>query len=923
MEEGQRRELRRWAEQLKAAEDREKRAAGRAIILLIEELDRRDPSGPPRRPAAGAPDEAPAGEDAGEERRPRERTRPRSRNTEKRRRGLARLTIATTLLGGIVYGGLAVGAILAAPTLHASGPSHGIRVGPAGLPTLSFSVGGSQATLDRTHWKLDGVDVTDRAYLESGRLTFDGSRLGDGDHRLSVSATGGFPGARTTKSWRFAIDTTGPAIKLAAPFGHVPAGSLLRLKGTLEPGATLTIGGRTVLVKDGRFSYTFRTRPLKPVLLAATDPLRNTSTKQVTVMYVPRRPSTPIRAVHVTFYAWADDTLRKGILDLIDQDRINTVELDLKDESGVIGFDANVPYGQKIGAVQDIYDLPAAVRLLHSKGVRVVGRLVCFRDAVQSKAAWLAGRRDEVIQSPDGQPYSGSYGGFTNFASPAVRRYEIAVAVAGAKAGVDDILYDYVRRPDGPLSTMVFPGLKGTPERSIAKFLAESRKALKPYKVFLGASVFGISATRPLEIAQDISQMAEHLDYVAPMVYPSHWGPGEYQIPNPNAQPYDIVRASLLDFQEKVRGTGARVVPWLQDFTLGIEYGDQEVADQIKAARDDGIDEFLLWDAAVTYHAGALAPNARKAKFTTRPVSSESTTAGGVKPNELGLVPVMMHHQILANDNSPYDLSPEEFRAEIERLYKDGFVPVRAIDYVNGTMNLPRGKSPVVMTFDDADNNQLGFLPDGSVDPKTAVGIMEAFARTHSDFKPTGTFYVPKNLFTGNGKPPAFTVRWLNQHGYEIANHTSDHLALNTLNPDQVQRELVLGNRLIRRILPEAGVRTMALPLGAMPTPSTLAVHGTWDGESYSFQGVFLAGAEPAPSPFAARFDPSAIPRIRTTHWSQWHGERDFTAGYWLDLLEKQPDIRYVSDGDPTKITFPKSLDGGLGERWRPRAIAY
>ena len=116
---------------------------------------------------------------------------------------------------------------------------------------------------------------------------------------------------------------------------------------------------------------------------------------------------------------------------------------------------------------------------------------------------------------------------------------------------------------------MVFPGLKGTPEHSIVSFLAESRAALKPYNVFLGASVFGVAATRPTEVAQDIPAMAEHLDYVSAMVYPSHWGPGEYGVANPNAQPYDIVRRSLEDFQKDVRGTGARVVPWLQDFTLG------------------------------------------------------------------------------------------------------------------------------------------------------------------------------------------------------------------------------------------------------------------------------------------------------------------------------------------------------------------
>jgi hypothetical protein len=77
----------------------------------------------------------------------------------------------------------------------------------------------------------------------------------------------------------------------------------------------------------------------------------------------------------------------------------------------------------------------------------VIGRLVCFRDPLLANAAWQQGRRDEVVQTPSGEPYAG-YGGFTNFANPDVRAYNIDVGVAGARAGIDDLLYDYVRRPD-------------------------------------------------------------------------------------------------------------------------------------------------------------------------------------------------------------------------------------------------------------------------------------------------------------------------------------------------------------------------------------------------------------------------------------------------------------------------------------------
>jgi hypothetical protein len=124
--------------------------------------------------------------------------------------------------------------------------------------------------------------------------------------------------------------------------------------------------------------------------------------------------------------------------------------------------------------------------------------------------------------------------------------------------------------------------------------------------VYQGASVFGIAADRPDAVGQDIPRIARHVDYVAPMVYPSHWVNGEYNVANPNKQPYDIVKASLADFQAKMAGTGARLMPWLQDFSLGQTYGPAEVKAQMDAAASLGVSDWLLWNPGVTYTRGAL-----------------------------------------------------------------------------------------------------------------------------------------------------------------------------------------------------------------------------------------------------------------------------------------------------------------------------
>ncbi|MDX1450637.1 MAG: putative glycoside hydrolase, partial [Acidimicrobiia bacterium] len=254
-----------------------------------------------------------------------------------------------------------------------------------------------------------------------------------------------------------------------------------------------------------------------------------------------------------------------------------------------------------------LYDLDEAVETLHGLGVRVVGRIVNFRDPRLADWAVENGRMDMVVQNPDGTAL-GKYGGFTNPYNAEVREYNIALAEEAARAGVDDIMYDYVRRPDENIDLMRFPGQDRTPEDAIVDFLADSKQRVNGSGARLAAAVFGVAATRPDEIAQDIPRMAEHVDYIAPMLYPSHWGPGEYGVSDPNSQPYDIIYRSLVDFREKMAGTDADLVAWLQDFSLGVDYGESEVRAQIQASIDAGVPAFLLWDAATTYTTSALDP---------------------------------------------------------------------------------------------------------------------------------------------------------------------------------------------------------------------------------------------------------------------------------------------------------------------------
>ena len=521
-----------------------------------------------------------------------------------RRQAVLGLAVLAGLLVAVLF---LLGRFVARPDLAVETPASMAVLGASALEGATFALQASKSTADNATWTLDGVDVSGLAASRAGGGELRLSELSEGSHLLVATASGSLPWSSASARWDFSVDATPP--ELSVPPGSLSGerGQPYELKGQVESGATLELYGKDVPLTDGAFALSFSVPPLQTLNFVARDAVGNESEFRIAVSVLPRFPETPVRGVHVSARAWSNAGLRNEILQLVDEGLINTVELDLKDELGEIGYDSQVELGREIGATRAYYDLADAVALLHAKDVRVIGRLVAFRDPILADWAWSQGRRGLVVQTPDGRPYA-AYGGFSNPASERVRAYNVDIAEEAARAGVDDILYDYVRRPDGPLEGMVFPGLDTTLETMVVGFLEETEQRLSPYGTFIGASVFGIAALRPQDVAQDVARIAAHVDYVSPMVYPSHWSPGVYDVADPDAEPYAIVRRSLEDFKAQVEGRGARVLPWLQDFTIDRPYGPGEVRAQIEAARDAGVDEWLLWDPAVTYTRDALTP---------------------------------------------------------------------------------------------------------------------------------------------------------------------------------------------------------------------------------------------------------------------------------------------------------------------------
>lgn len=497
-------------------------------------------------------------------------------------------TALATAGGSLEVSGIKDGAVVGKVALE-----QGVRVMPKGVDAAAV-----KATIDGKRAAVSG-DVISLAGLADGR------------HELKVSAPKSFLGSATVDR-AFTVDTTPPSLTVRTPAKPVKIKDSVDVSGTVEKGATVRADGGQLKVSGTSFTIHYPTPPAGATV-SATDAAGNVAELTVTV---PTAYPTNIRAVHMTGAAWSYDKLRNPVLQMIKERRINAVELDIKDEDGIINYPSQIPLAKAAGATFTYYKLPQVTAQLHRMGVRVIGRIVAFNDPKLVDYAVAHHKSSWYIQNPDGSKYLYGYNkhGFSNFANPDVRTYNQDIAVEAIKGGFDDVVYDYVRRPDGPIAGMRFPGLKGNPEDSIVSFLKEAQAKIRPLGGSLGAAAFAQASTRFKDTAQNIPKMAKYLDVVIPMDYPSHWNPGEYGVPDMYANPYAIIKRSLVDWLKDVKGTNCVVVPWLQDENYKGVYTADKVRAQIKGARDNGIPGWLMWSAGARYTAAAYSPDATPAR---------------------------------------------------------------------------------------------------------------------------------------------------------------------------------------------------------------------------------------------------------------------------------------------------------------------
>lgn len=334
-------------------------------------------------------------------------------------------------------------------------------------------------------------------------------------------------------------------------------------------------------------------------------------------------PKDGVKGIYVTSNSTQGAKMDE-LVKFIKDSNLNTMVIDVKDDTGNITMKLNTGNKQVDKNTLDIVDGKKLLKKLHDNNIYPIARIVTFKDTK------LANEHPEwTFKNSDGSVWTNGKGdSFVNPFMKEVWKYDIDVAKAAAKAGFQDIQFDYVRFPEGfenQADSLTYN--KGEYKNSqmssgdqrvdtITKFLEYANKELKPMGVNVSADVFGYSALveNAPGIGQSFPKISKNVDAISSMIYPSHWSNGDFGLQAPDTEPYKTVNRyiqkenSLLDTLGKDKPISR---PWIQDFTasyLGagnyIDYDAKAISEEVQALKDNGVNEFLLWNAGNDYTEG-------------------------------------------------------------------------------------------------------------------------------------------------------------------------------------------------------------------------------------------------------------------------------------------------------------------------------
>lgn len=304
---------------------------------------------------------------------------------------------------------------------------------------------------------------------------------------------------------------------------------------------------------------------------------------------------------------------------LVADTELNAMVIDIKNDEGIVTYKMNQPLVEELGAgVAYIRDLPEMMERLKEQDLYLIARIVAFKDPL------LAEKHPKLcIHRKDGSVFRDKNGlAWVNPYKREIWDYLIDLGKQAVQAGFDEVQFDYIRFPTELSDEEADYGVEALEKSKtevITEFTAYVYEQLSPLGVQVSADVFGTVIDNENDAAlvgQDYGAMARHLDYICPMVYPSHYRDGVYGIDHPDFKPYETVSAALQASNEILSGIPqgehrAAVRPWLQDFTAvwishHQSYGGEQVRQQIQAVYDSGGEEWLLWNAKCSYTAEGL-----------------------------------------------------------------------------------------------------------------------------------------------------------------------------------------------------------------------------------------------------------------------------------------------------------------------------
>ena len=390
----------------------------------------------------------------------------------------------------------------------------------------------------------------------------------------------------------------------------------------------------------------------------ATSSVSDTSPEEVderpVVQHVPLPES--VKAIYMSACVAGTPSFRNDLVELVNETELNSIMIDIKDYSGTIAFPIEDGFWQPAwqAAGCGARDMADFIEHLHEQDIFVIGRITVFQDK------FLAPRRPEwsVLRS-DGSVWEDFKGiGFIDVAAEEYWDHIVDLSVKSYNLGFDELNYDYVRYPsDGPMSQAVFPHTETSEypndrPANLEAFFAYLYEQMSDPELFAdvrhentgrernvpwtSADTFGMTTTsyNDLSIGQIQERAAPYFDFIAPMVYPSHYPNGWHGYSNPNLYPYEVVYDAMSRGVERMAATttpvdgfrhqsvgtstfqyytkpaygGERLRTWIQDFNYGGNYGPDEVRAQIQASYDAGVDSWMLWAPSNRYTREALLP---------------------------------------------------------------------------------------------------------------------------------------------------------------------------------------------------------------------------------------------------------------------------------------------------------------------------